>query len=187
VRPSLEEVEVLVASLGDPPNDERQVHFEMPMSPGDAEISAMLDMLAGDSSDSVPTKTMAAAIIPEPEKPWILEGLRVLARNVSARSVIQLHLSKGRKRKRDSFGECRVWTRMLALLLLLLKKYRWNSLLELIPMGVALLMLNPMGVTLLKLNPMGVTLPELNPMGVTLCRLLSILLTRMKKKKMKSH
>jgi hypothetical protein len=47
VRPSLEEVEVLVASLGDLPNDERQVHFEMPMSPGDAEISAMLDMLAG--------------------------------------------------------------------------------------------------------------------------------------------
>jgi hypothetical protein len=68
VRPSLEEVEVLVASLGDLPNDERQVHFEMPMSPGDAEISAMLDMLAGDSSDSVPAETMAVAIIPEPEK-----------------------------------------------------------------------------------------------------------------------
>jgi hypothetical protein len=48
---------------------------------------------------------------------------------------------------------------MLALLLLLLKKYRWNSLLELIPMGAALLMLIPMGVTLLMLIPMGVTLP----------------------------
>jgi hypothetical protein len=68
VRPSLEEVEVLVASLGDLPNDERQVHFEMPMSPGDAEISAMMDMLAGDSSDSVPVETMDVAIIPEPEK-----------------------------------------------------------------------------------------------------------------------
>jgi hypothetical protein len=68
VRPSLEEVEVLVASLGDLPNDERQVHFEMPMSPGDAEISAMLDMLARDSSDSVPAETMVVAIIPEPEK-----------------------------------------------------------------------------------------------------------------------
>jgi hypothetical protein len=68
VRPSLEEVEVLVASLGDLPNDERQVHFEMPMSPGDAEISAMLDMLAGDFSDSVPVETMDVAIIPEPEK-----------------------------------------------------------------------------------------------------------------------
>jgi hypothetical protein len=29
VRPSPEEVEALVASLGDLPNDERQVHFEM--------------------------------------------------------------------------------------------------------------------------------------------------------------
>jgi hypothetical protein len=68
VRPSLEEVEVLVASLGDLPNDERQVHFEMPMSPGDAEISAMLDMLAEDSSDSVPAETIATATILEPEK-----------------------------------------------------------------------------------------------------------------------
>jgi hypothetical protein len=68
VRPSLEEVEVLVASLGDLPNDERQVHFEMPMSPGDEEISAMLDMLAEDSSDSVPAKTIVVATILEPEK-----------------------------------------------------------------------------------------------------------------------
>ena len=67
VRPSLEEVEVLVASLGDLPNDEKQVHFEMPMSPGDAEISAMLDMLAEDSSDSVRVETMAVATILEPE------------------------------------------------------------------------------------------------------------------------
>jgi hypothetical protein len=68
VRPSLEEVEVLVASLSDLPNDDKQVHFEMPMSPCDVEISAMLDMLAEDSSDSVPVETMAVATIPEPEK-----------------------------------------------------------------------------------------------------------------------
>jgi hypothetical protein len=68
VRPSPEHIEVLVASLGDLPNDEKQVHFEMPTSPGDAEISAMLDMLAGDSSDSVPAGTMAVATIPELEK-----------------------------------------------------------------------------------------------------------------------
>jgi hypothetical protein len=68
VRPSPEEVEALVASLGDLPNDERQVHFEMPINPSDAEISAMLDMLAEDSSDSVPAETIAIAIVPEPEK-----------------------------------------------------------------------------------------------------------------------
>jgi hypothetical protein len=40
----------------------------MPTSPGDAEISAMLDMLAGDSSDSVPAETMAIATILELEE-----------------------------------------------------------------------------------------------------------------------
>jgi hypothetical protein len=40
----------------------------MPTSPGDAEMSAMLDMLAGDSSDSVPAETLAVATIPELEE-----------------------------------------------------------------------------------------------------------------------
>jgi hypothetical protein len=68
VQPSPEEVEVLIASLGDLPNDERQVHFEMPINPSDAEISAMLDMLAKDSSNSVPAETIAVATILEPGK-----------------------------------------------------------------------------------------------------------------------
>jgi hypothetical protein len=68
VRPSLEDIEVLVASLGDLPNDERQAHFEMPTSLGDAEMSAMLDMLARDSSDSVPTETMVVVTILELEE-----------------------------------------------------------------------------------------------------------------------
>jgi hypothetical protein len=38
------------------------------MSPGDAEISAMLDMLAEDSSDSVPVETIVVATILEPKK-----------------------------------------------------------------------------------------------------------------------
>jgi hypothetical protein len=139
-------------------------------------------------------------------KPWILEGLKVLSRNVFVESVIQLLLPRGRKRKRDGFGECHAWIVMPALLFLLLNKYQWNSLLGLNPMGVALRMLNsmgvallmlipmgvtlpeliPMGVTLPELIPMGVTLPELIPMGVTLCSILSVLLTRMRKKKRKS-
>jgi hypothetical protein len=68
VRPSPKEVAALVASLGDIPNDERQVHFEVPINPSDAEISAMLDMLAEDSSNSVSAETLAMATIPEPEK-----------------------------------------------------------------------------------------------------------------------
>jgi hypothetical protein len=68
VRPSPEEVDALVASHGGIPNDERQVHFEMPLNPSDAEISAMLDMLAEDSSDSAPAETLAVAPIPESGK-----------------------------------------------------------------------------------------------------------------------
>jgi hypothetical protein len=68
VRPSPEDIEALVASLCDLPNDERQVHFEMPASPDDAEIDAVLNMLAGESSDSAPAKTMVVTVIPELDK-----------------------------------------------------------------------------------------------------------------------
>ena len=56
VRPSAEEVSALVASLGEIPNGERQVHFEVPLDPSDAEISVMLDMLA---------ETLVVAPLPE--------------------------------------------------------------------------------------------------------------------------
>jgi hypothetical protein len=68
VRPSPEEVSALVASIGKIPDDERQVHFEVPLNPSDAEISAMLDMLAEDSSNAAPTETLAVAPIPEAGK-----------------------------------------------------------------------------------------------------------------------
>jgi hypothetical protein len=68
VQPSPEEVEALVASLGEIPDDEKQVHFEVPLNPSDAEISAMLDMLAEDSSDAAPAETLAVAPIPESGK-----------------------------------------------------------------------------------------------------------------------
>jgi hypothetical protein len=65
VRPSPEDIEVLVASLCDLPNDERQVHFDMPASPDGAKIDVVLDMLAGESSDSAPAETKAVTVIPE--------------------------------------------------------------------------------------------------------------------------
>jgi hypothetical protein len=65
VRPSAEEVSALVASLGEIPDDERQVHFEVPLNPSDAEISAMLDLLAKDSSDAAPAGTLVVAPLPE--------------------------------------------------------------------------------------------------------------------------
>jgi hypothetical protein len=68
VRPSAEEVSALVASLEEIPDDERQVHFEVPLDPSDAEISAMLDMLAEDSSDAAPAGTLVVAPLPEASK-----------------------------------------------------------------------------------------------------------------------
>jgi hypothetical protein len=65
VRPSAEEVSALVASIGEIPDDERQVHFEVPLDPNDAEISAMLDMLAKDSSDAAPAGTLAMVPLPK--------------------------------------------------------------------------------------------------------------------------
>jgi hypothetical protein len=62
VRPSAEEVNTLVASLGEVPDDERQVHFEVPLDPSDAEISAMLDLLAEDSSDAAPVGTSPVSV-----------------------------------------------------------------------------------------------------------------------------
>jgi hypothetical protein len=68
VRPSAEEVSALVASLEEIPDDERQVHFEVPLDPSDAEISAMLDMLAEDSSDVAPAGTLVVTPLPEASK-----------------------------------------------------------------------------------------------------------------------
>jgi hypothetical protein len=65
VRPSPEDIKVLVASLCDLLNDERQVHFEMLASPDDTEINVVLNMLAGESSDSAPAKTMVVTVILE--------------------------------------------------------------------------------------------------------------------------
>jgi hypothetical protein len=59
---------VSCASLGEIPDDERQVHFEVPLNPSDTEISAMLDMLAEDSSDAAPTETLVVAPIPKAGK-----------------------------------------------------------------------------------------------------------------------
>jgi hypothetical protein len=62
VRPSPEDIEALVAPLRNLPNDERQVHFEMPASPDDADIDVVLSMLAGESSDSAHDESMAITV-----------------------------------------------------------------------------------------------------------------------------
>ena len=59
VRPSPEDIEALIAPLRSLPEDEKQTHFDMPASTDDAEIDAVLSLLAGESSDSTHTEPMA--------------------------------------------------------------------------------------------------------------------------------
>jgi hypothetical protein len=122
VRPSAEEVSALVASLGEIPDDERQVHFEVPLNPSDAEISAMLDLLAEDSSDAAPAGALVVAPLPEADttldtqKPASTRSRRPCRANQPDPSA------DSRKRKGDAFGEYPVWIGTLVLRFLPLKK-----------------------------------------------------------------
>jgi hypothetical protein len=59
VRPSLEDIEALIAPLQSLPEAERQTHFEMLASIDDAEMDIVLSLLAGESFDSTRTEPMA--------------------------------------------------------------------------------------------------------------------------------
>jgi hypothetical protein len=101
-RPSSEDIEALVASLCDLPNDERQVHFEMPASPDDAEIDVVLNMLAGESSDSAPVETMAITVILELDKTVDTrkpEGIRPKRPRQVSRPTVPVEEKKKKKRR----------------------------------------------------------------------------------------
>jgi hypothetical protein len=121
VRPSPEEVEALVASLGEIPDDERQVHFEVPLNPSDTEISAMLDMLAEDSSDAAPAETLVVAPIPESGKALDTQRSDSIRPKRPRRTNHPTSPAEGKK-KRDVFVKCHALIRMPTLLLLLLRK-----------------------------------------------------------------
>jgi hypothetical protein len=100
VRPSPEEVSALVASLGEIPDDERHVHFEVPLNPSDAEISAMLDMLAEDSSDAVPAETLDAAPILEAGKALDIQRSDSVHPKRPRRANQPTSPAKGKKKKK---------------------------------------------------------------------------------------
>jgi hypothetical protein len=108
-----------------------QTHFEMPASTDDAEIDAVLSLLAGESSDSTCTEPMAITTEQEfgeeveTRKP---EG----AHPKHPHRIARLHLSR-RKERRGDFDDCRAWTRMPALLYRFLMMSRQRSFLRLMP------------------------------------------------------
>jgi hypothetical protein len=195
VRPSPEDIEVLVASLCDLPNDERQVHSEMPASPDDVEIDVVLDMLAGESSDSAPTETMAVTVIPELDKTVDTrnpEGTRPKRpRQVSCPTAPVEEKKKKRWLQRlscldqDAGPSAPVCEEVPAEVFTEVDPNGGVTVHQLTPTSVSVHQLTPMGVILLKLTPMGVTLLKLTPMGVIMHHLLSVFLTRTKKRKKK--
>jgi hypothetical protein len=101
VRPSAEDVNALVASLGEIPDDERQVHFEVPLDPSDAEISAMLDLLAEDSSDAAPAGTLMVAPPPETDITLdIQKPVSTLPRRPSRANQLDPPADEQKKKKR---------------------------------------------------------------------------------------
>jgi hypothetical protein len=100
VQPSPEEVSALVASLEKIPDDERQVHFEVPLNPSDAEISAMLDMLAEDSSDAAPAETLVVAPIPEASKALDIQRSDSVRPKRSRRANQPTSPAEGKKKKK---------------------------------------------------------------------------------------
>jgi hypothetical protein len=106
VRPSPEEVSALVASLGEIPDDERQVHFKVPLNPSDAEISAMLDMLAEDSSDAAPAETLVVVPIPEADKALDAQRSDSVRPKRSRRADQPTSPAEGQKKKKRRL--CRV-------------------------------------------------------------------------------
>ena len=61
VRPSSEDIEAFIAPYRNLPEEERQTHFQMPKTADEAEVNAVLSMLAGESSDSARTESVTAA------------------------------------------------------------------------------------------------------------------------------
>jgi hypothetical protein len=90
----------LVASLEEIPDDERQVHFEVPLNPSDAKISVMLDMLAEDSSDAAPAETLVVAPIPEAGKALDAQSSDSVRLKRSHRANQPASLAEGKKKKK---------------------------------------------------------------------------------------
>jgi hypothetical protein len=84
VRPSPEDIEALIAQLWNLPEAKKQTHFEMSSSTDDAEMDAVLSLLAGESSDSTRAEPMAIATGQEFDEDEEIQRPEVARRKLSA-------------------------------------------------------------------------------------------------------
>jgi hypothetical protein len=123
VRPSSEGIEAMIAPLRSLPEDERQNHFEMPANTDDAEMDAVLSLLAGKLSDSAHAEPMAIADgqeLGEVVKARKLEGTRPKR----PCRVSRLTAPVEEKRKKRRLRRLSAWTKAWDLLLRFRMRYR---------------------------------------------------------------
>jgi hypothetical protein len=171
----------LVVSLDDIPNDERQIHFEMPINSSDAEISAMLDMLAEDSSDSVPAETLAVVTIPEPGKILTAQQSDGVCPKRLCPTSHPTAPAEGKKKKKRRLRRVSCLNQDAGPSAPAAEEVPVEIFTGADPNGCDPADAEPNGCDLNDADPLGAIRPELIPMGV-----LFVLLTRMKKRRRKS-
>jgi hypothetical protein len=164
VRPSLEEeVSALVASLGEIPDDERQVHSEVPLNPSDAEISAMLDMLAEDSSDAVPTETLAVAPIPDDSEALDIQKSDNVRPKRSRRANQPASPADGKKQKKRHLRQVSSFDQDVGPSVPAAEEVTVPAFAETNPDGCSLPAINPNGCDLDDVDPNGCNLDDAEP------------------------
>jgi hypothetical protein len=102
-RPSPKDIEALIAPLQSLPEAERLTHFEMPASTDDAEMHAVLSLLAGESTDSThiePMAIMTGQEFDEEVEAWKPEGARPKRSHRMNRPIAPVEENKKKRRLR---------------------------------------------------------------------------------------
>jgi hypothetical protein len=85
VRPSFEDIEALIAPLQSLPKDEKNTHFEMLASTDDAEIDAMLSLLAGNHLTQPTPSQWLSQLGKNLVKKWRLRNPKAPAQSMHAK------------------------------------------------------------------------------------------------------
>jgi hypothetical protein len=167
VQPSPKEVSALVSSLEEIPDDERQVHFEVPLNPSDAEISAILDMLAEDSSDAAPAETLVVVPIPEACKALDAQRSDNVRPKRSRRANQPTSPAEGKKKKKRRLRRVSSLDQDVGPFVPAAEEVPVPAFAEADPNGCDLTAMEPNGCDLDDIEPNGCDLAKADPNGCT--------------------
>jgi hypothetical protein len=159
----------LVASLEEIPDDERQVHFEVPLNPSDTDISAMLDMLAEDSSDAAPAETLVVAPIPEAGKALDIQRSNSVRPKRSRRTNQPTSPAEGKKKKKRCLHRVSSLDQDAGPSVPAAEEVPVPAFAEADPNGCDPTAVDPNGCDLDDIEPNGCDLAKADPNGCTVC------------------